>query len=101
MTRSRRSAGTLDEENFRRRTAMRAIVQDREALLSMLPVNTAAYLHTHGWQETHKEPGRYSIWSRSGGSEEPQILLPLSRDFEDYAIRASEVLAAIEQVEDR
>ncbi|HEX3555868.1 MAG TPA: hypothetical protein VIA62_21845 [Thermoanaerobaculia bacterium] len=80
---------------------MRAVVQDREALLSMLPVNMAAYLRTHGWQEIQKESGRYSIWSRSGGPRGPQILLPLRRDFEDYAIRASQVLAAIEQVEDR
>lgn len=80
---------------------MNAVVRDRDALTALLPLNAAAYLRTHGWQEAHSEAGRYAIWLLNDGERTLEVLLPLNREFDDYAIRVSEMLATLAEAEQR
>ncbi|HEX2225078.1 MAG TPA: hypothetical protein VHN15_12825 [Thermoanaerobaculia bacterium] len=79
---------------------MNAAIQDRQMLLSLSPLDVAAYLRTHGWEETAKD-SRSSQWvlRREGG--EIEVLLPHDREFRDYRLRMGELLQALELAEQR
>ncbi len=65
---------------------MKATVRDIDALKSVQPLEFAAYLRANGWREHERVPERASVWfldSDSDGGYE--ILLPLRRDFRDFA----------------
>lgn len=81
---------------------MKAIVKDIGTLGSVQPLEFAAYLRANGWREDEHFPERASVWSLDGGSDGGhEILLPLRRDFKDFANRISEALQTLEIVEQR
>lgn len=81
---------------------MRVTVRDIDALKSVQPLEFAAYLRANGWREYEHVPERASVWSlgndSNGGYE---ILLPLRRDFRDFANRISDALQTLEVAEQR
>jgi hypothetical protein len=79
---------------------MRATIRDPETLGSVRPRDLAAYLRAKGWQQSNLFPGR-SIWRLGSNGDTFEILLPLDDTFRDYALRISDVLRTLEEVEDR
>lgn len=80
---------------------MKATIRDREALLLIKPLDLVAYLRANHWHEIEYHEGRYAIWLRNGHDEPTEILLPLNREYRDYAIRVAEALQTLEAVEER
>lgn len=62
------------------------------------PLEVASYLRAAGWIQSESREGRYAIWTRD---DEYEVLLPLSRDLRDFALRMGDLLAVLSQVEDR
>ncbi|MEW6238121.1 MAG: hypothetical protein AB1656_22255 [Candidatus Omnitrophota bacterium] len=81
---------------------MKAKVCDPETLQALKPSDLIAYLRTQGWEQESSRGDKAAIWVYSrNNKEEADILLPLRQDFDDYAIRMSEVLTILEKVEQR
>lgn len=81
---------------------MKATVRDIDTLKSVQPLEFVAYLRANGWQEYEHIPERASVWSLDSGSNGGyEILLPLRRDFRDFANRISEALYTLEVAEQR
>ncbi|RRR71381.1 MAG: hypothetical protein EI684_11690 [Candidatus Viridilinea halotolerans] len=80
---------------------MKATIRDREALLSIRPLDLVAYLRANHWHESEHHEGRYAIWLRNGQGEPAEILLPLNREYRDYATRIAEALQTLAAVEER
>jgi hypothetical protein len=80
---------------------MKASIRDNDALCSVLPLNTAAYLRTRGWVEVKREQHRYSLWNRKDDRGIFEALLPLEHQFRDYQARIAEILSTLEVVEER
>lgn len=77
-------------------------MRDIDTLKAVQPLEFAAYLRANGWQESEHVPERASVWSLGGGSDGGyEILLPLRRDFKDFANRMSEALQTLEVAEQR
>ncbi len=85
---------TLDLRN------VRAIVTDANVLGRLDPAAVAAYLQRTGWFIAHERRGG-AVWSRWLGDHAAKLLVPNDPTFGDYAIRMSEVLAALALTEDR
>lgn len=68
----------------------------RAALEAFRPLDTAAYLRTHGWQQVEAEPGKLAIWKKAhNGSGDFEVLLPLAEGFRDYRLRVAELLETL------
>jgi len=80
---------------------MKASIQDKDALCSLLPLNAATYLRTRGWNEVKREQHRYSLWNRKDDRGVFETVLPLEHEFRDYTVRIAEVLYTLEIVEER
>jgi hypothetical protein len=80
---------------------MKASIRDETTLSTIVPVDTAAYLRTHGWREAERTDLRCAVWVKSLERDEFEVLLPLDRGFRDYALRMAELLATLELVEKR
>lgn len=80
---------------------MKVSLKDPEILMAISPIELAAYLRSTGWEEEHEHGSRASIWTRSNGSTESQILLPLDKSLRDYTLRISTAIAVLEDVENR
>jgi hypothetical protein len=82
---------------------VKVAVQDSTTLRAVKPLELAAYLRANGWrQEADIGGGKGSLWllHRSDGSEY-DVTLPAKRDLADYALRMSEVLHTLAEVERR
>jgi hypothetical protein len=79
---------------------MKAAIQDRQTLLSLSPMDVAAYLRTHGWKETAKD-SRSSQWTLRRDRGEIEVLLPHDRKLRDYRLRMGELLETLEIAEQR
>lgn len=79
---------------------MKAAIQDRQTLLSLSPLDVAAYLRTHGWKETAQD-SRSSQWVLRRDRGEIEVLLPHDRKLRDYRIRMGELLETLELAEQR
>lgn len=77
-----------------------AAIQDRQMLLSLSPLDVAAYLRTHGWKETTKD-SRSSQWVLRRERGQIEVLLPHDRELRDYRLRMGELLQALEIAEQR
>lgn len=81
---------------------MRASVSDREQLQSLDPVEIASYLQAKGWQQTESGYERAACWSfETNAGESLDVLVPTDATVGDFALRMSELLQALEQVEQR
>lgn len=76
---------------------MRVRISDKQALLSISPAQLMAYLRNKGARQVDEFPGKAAVWSY--GDEE--LLVPLATRFADYAARMADILAVLEQKEER
>jgi len=79
---------------------MKVMIRDRDALLSIRPLDVVAYLRTHGWIEARDSPIK-GIWLLRRDRKEFEILTPLDHRFVDYPNRVSDMLRTLEIVEGR
>ena len=81
---------------------MKGTIRDKPLLDSLRPLEVAAYLRSSNWQEKSSKENEFSIWVKSTPSgEEWEALLPLKRDYRDFALRMGEILAVLEEEEHR
>jgi len=79
---------------------MKVMIRDRDALMSIRPLDVVAYLRTHGWIEARDSLIK-GIWLLRRDRKEFEILTPLDRRFVDYPNRVSDMLRTLEIVEGR
>ena len=77
---------------------MKAILRDSALIKELRPLEIAAYLRSTGWTQQSSSEGKWSIWVKDDAYE---ILLPLQREYRDFALRMSEALQLLEHVEQR
>lgn len=84
---------------------MIATTQDAETLRAVGPVEFAAYLRSHAWNQVKAIGDRATVWTKQAShnreNEEYEILLPLDRSLSEYARRISEALQTLAVSEQR
>ena len=81
---------------------MKAIISDVDILSHLQPQQVESYLQATGWHERNRIPDKVSIWTRDTYSEDKlKIQLPLNLDFDDYPRRMYEIMAVLENAENR
>jgi hypothetical protein len=81
---------------------VRASVSDREQLQSLDPVEIASYLQAKGWQRTDSGYELAACWSfETNAGASLDVLVPTDATVGDFALRMSELLQALERVEQR
>ena len=80
---------------------MDMLITDAGALRRITPVLLGTYLSVQGWvrQETWKD--RIIVWSRRAEDTTLELLVPLREQSDAYAVRISEAVAVLAQVEKR
>ena len=76
-------------------------ITDSTALRRISPAMTRAYLKTQGWIQEETWQGRIVVWSKTQGEEVREIMAPLREQSDVYAMRMSEAVATISEVEER
>ena len=67
-----------------------------------MPLELAAYLRANGWRQEADLGGKGGLWLfQSSDGREYDVTLPARRDLADYALRMSEVLGTLAEVERR
>jgi hypothetical protein len=74
------------------------MLRDSALLQELRPLEIASYLHATGWTQQSRSEGKWAIWLKDDAYE---ILLPLQQEYRDFALRMSETLQLLEQVEQR
>ncbi len=79
---------------------MKATIRDLETLNAVRPLELVSYLRANQWQQAQRlEKGAF--WTKEQGSSNFEVLLPLDASLRDFPNRIAEVLAMLEQVENR
>ena len=80
---------------------MEVLITDTRALRRIIPAFLSTYLSIQGWvrQETWKD--RIVIWSIESEGRTAELLVPLREQSDAYAVRMSEAVAALSQLEER
>ena len=80
---------------------MDVMITDAGALRRINPVLLGTYLGVQGWvrQETWKE--RIVVWSKEVEDSPVELLVPLREQSDAYAVRISEAVAVLAQMEER
>lgn len=76
---------------------MRADIRDADAVAALRPLEVAAYLRATGWSHGENQ-GTFSVWTRDNGLE---VIVPMSRDLRDFALRMGDILRTLEALEGR
>jgi hypothetical protein len=77
-------------------------IRDRDVLGSLRPADLLNYLRASGWQRESEIGEKAELWVRSQqDGPEMDVLVPLRREAGDFALRASELLRTLEEVEHR
>lgn len=81
---------------------MKAIISDVNILNQLRPLQLETYLKAKDWQEHSRIPEKVSIWIRDTYPEDKlKIKLPIDNNFDDYALRISEIMKILERAENR
>lgn len=82
---------------------MSARLPSSDALRALRPLGVASYLRVQGWRQEADLSGKGSVWllPAEGDREEADITLPLQPDLGDFALRMSDVVRTLRQVEQR
>ena len=75
-------------------------IRDAAALRRVSPIMMRAYLEARGWQHTETWRNRIMVWSITNGEQVSEALIPLREQSDAYAVRISEVLALLSEVEE-
>ena len=71
-------------------------------LLSRItPPLLSRYLEIHGWAREETWRGRITVWSTEHNERRHQILMPLMELSDTYAVRISEAVSTLAEIEDR
>lgn len=74
---------------------------DADTLRSLSPQEVASYLQAKGWILDSTVAGMVETFSRETHGRQRRVILPLSREFADYALRLSELLDVVQDEEQR
>ena len=77
---------------------MRIQVRDEGFLQTIRPLDVAGYLSAKGWRLNHAKPGLAQYWTKN---DDYEVLLPLNRRLDDFAIRIADLLVTLERAEHR
>jgi hypothetical protein len=81
---------------------MKVTVRDAEALHSLKPLETAAYLRSKGWKQEADFSTKGSLWLwQSPSGEEFDVTLLFRRELADYTLRMGELLRTLALAEQR
>jgi len=83
---------------------MRATIRDQETLKTIRPLELVSYLRAQGWRQLSEIDEKSALWGgpcRDHGHEDEEVVVPLRQETGDFALRLSEVLRTLEQVEHR
>ncbi len=80
---------------------MKVRIRDADALRALKPLEISVYLRAKGWRQTADINGKASLWILANEGIEFDVTVPQRRDFEDYALRISEVLETLAKAERR
>ncbi len=76
-------------------------IRDARALRRISPVMLRAYLEAHGWVQEKTWRNRILVWSRKRDDHVREILTPLREQSDTYAVRISEAVALLSEIEER
>ncbi len=76
-------------------------IRDSAALRRVSPAMLRAYLEAHGWVHEQTWRNRILVWSNTHHAQAPEILMPLREQSDAYAVRISEVVALLADIEGR
>jgi hypothetical protein len=80
---------------------MKATLQDIDALMAISPLDVASYLRAHTWEKVHEIGTKALVWHLKQGRKIWELVLPLDKTLEDFALRLSDVIRILENVEGR
>ena len=80
---------------------MNVQIRDAAALRRVNPTMLRAYLESHGWSRREIWRDRIAVWSAERDGRAQEILAPLRESSDAYAVRMSEVVAALSEAEER
>lgn len=80
---------------------MNVQIRDAAALRRVTPPMLRAYLESRGWSRQEIWRHRIAVWSVERDGHSRQILAPLRESSDVYAVRMSEVVAALSETEER
>lgn len=80
---------------------MRVSIRDRAVLTSVEVPSIRAYLSRRGWNLLGPRGPYVEIWAIHEPSSDRRLLVPKTPSLDDYASRVSDVIQALEDVEDR
>ena len=76
-------------------------IRDYNALSRISPPLLSSYLETLGWAREETWRGRIAVWSVMRDERRRQILVPLMESSDTYAVRISEAVSTLAEVEGR
>ncbi len=76
-------------------------IRDANALRRITPVMLRAYLEAHGWVQEETWRNRVLVWSSNHQGHVQEVLTPLREQSDAYAVRISELVAVLSDVEGR
>ena len=76
-------------------------IRDSEALSRISPPLLSRYLENHDWTREENWRGLNPVWSTIRDERRFQILAPLMELTDTYAVRISEAVSTLADVEDR
>ena len=76
-------------------------ITDAVSLRRISPTMMRAYLQMQGWTQEEIWHGRIVVWSNAQDEEVREILVPLREQSDVYAMRMSEAMATLSEVEER
>ena len=76
-------------------------IRDAAALRRVSPDKLRAYLQAHNWVQEEVWRDRIMVWSATRGEQVNEILIPLREQSDAYAVRISEAVALLSEIEER
>ena len=76
-------------------------IRDAAALGRVSPVMLQAYLQANGWVHEQTWRNRILVWSKAHDEQVKEILAPLREQSDAYAVRISEAVALLAEIESR
>ena len=76
-------------------------IRDAAALRRVSPDKIRAYLQAHNWVQEEVWRDRIMVWSATRGEQVNEILIPLREQSDAYAVRISEAVALLSEIEER
>ena len=76
-------------------------IRDSEALRRVSPTILRAYLEARGWVQEETWRNRIMVWSITQNEQVKEILAPLREQTDAYAVRISEAIALLSEIEGR